>query len=365
MPSILLLSADETLDKTIRAALPRGVSLQVVNLATADPSPEKLDTVIKPVLILVDTSKRLDVASWLPAFVQDGLPVVAITSDLGERQALFEAGVSDYLLKPLVPEEIKARLIPYVQKQNSENTRKSQSEQMPDRESREHLTRQIIQNERWITIGRLIAGVCHDITNRMQATQGALSLVLEESALSDDIQTYLSICQQETRRVSTQVERLRHIYHPEADQVAMIDIAELLDEVRTLATDAMATRGVTVEMSLAADLPIIRGRMGQLQFALLGLLLNLIGLISSENGGRIRVEAGTIGPTVQIGFSTDAPLSVISNRNKAAQSELPAHIIEYALGLSTLKQVILAQNGDVGLALNDPGLSVWFSLPIA
>ncbi len=365
MSSILLLSADQTLEKTMRAALPRSVSLQVVNHSLSQPFPEKLDTAAKPVLILVDASKRLDVASWLPASGQVGLTVVAIISDPGERQALFQAGVHDYLLKPLVPEEIKARLSPYLQEPDIGNTQKNQSVQMLEHESRELLTRQMIQNERWITIGRLIASICHDITNRMQATQGALSLATEEPALSDDMRAFLSICQQETGRVSAQVERLRHIYHPEIDPVVMIDIAELLEEVRTLASDAITIRGVTVEMSLTDDLPVIRGRMGQLQFALLGLLLNLVDLINSEKGGRIRVEAGTIGPTVQIGFSTDAPLSIFSNQNQAAESESPRRILEYALGLPTMQQVIFAQNGDIGLLLNDPGLSVWLSLPIS
>ncbi len=236
----------------------------------------------------------------------------------------------------------------------------NQSRQISEGEILEHYARQLIQNERWITIGRLIASICHDITNRMQAVQGALSLATEEPALSDDMKAYLSICQQESRRVSLMVERLRYIYHPDSDQMAPVDIVSLLNEVGALTSDAMTNCGLAIEMNLAADLPVIKGRIGQLEFAFLGLLLNLIDLAGPKNGGHIRVEARTIESAVRIEFSMDVPLLLAPNRNEAA-----ANIVESALGLSTFRQVILAQNGDVGISLTDPGLRTWISLPIA
>lgn len=362
MLSILLLSADRTLDKIIRAALPPNISLQVEEPST--PLHEILVVSSKPMLILVDADKGLDVMSRLPTLGLDGLPVVAIISNPDERQDLFQVGVRDYLIKPLVLEEISTRLNPYLQEQDIDGIQKGQSQQMSDGAVLEHLTKQIIQNERWITIGRLIASICHEITNRMQAIQGALSLAAEEPDLSNDLHTYISICQQETRRVSTRVETLRYIYHPNADPVVGIDITKLLNDIITLSSDRLTTRGATIETSLTDDLPIIRGRLGQSQFVLLGFLLNLIDLIGLESGSRIRVAAGRIGPTVQIEFSTEAPLSVISSQNTVEESELPAYVIESALGLPTLRQVILTMNGNVGLLLNKPGLSVWCSLPI-
>jgi len=45
----------------------------------------------------------------------------------------------------------------------------------------------------------------------MQATSGALDLVMEESDISDELDSYLTICRQETRRVVKLLERMRQI----------------------------------------------------------------------------------------------------------------------------------------------------------
>lgn len=364
MPSILLLSRDKVLDKIIRTALPPTVSLQVEK-----PSTLFLDNLIpsttnQPRVILMDEGKESDMLSWLRTIELGGPPVVVLISDLDKRQSLLLAGASDYLLKPLVFEEVSLRLKPYLQEPDIGGIRSDQSRKFLEIEALERLTQQIIQNERWITIGRLIAGTCHDITNRMQATQGALSLAAEEMSLSDDLHSYISICQQETRRVSRRVEMLRYIYHPSSDPIVEIDIKELLNDSIALATEMLASGGITTEMRWADDLPIIRGKMGQVQFVLLGALLNLVDLMGYESKGHIRIWAGKVGLTAQIEFSTETPLTIISNQKVVKGPDLPAFVIESALGLPTLKRVLLTLNGDVGLLLNNPELSIWFSLPI-
>lgn len=239
-----------------------------------------------------------------------------------------------------------------------------QGQQVNENENLESFTFRDVQNERWITIGRLVAGICHDITNRMQAIQGALALAVEEPALSDDMKAYLSICQQESQRVNLFVERLRYIYHPESDRVATVDLISLLNEIGPLASDVMTSHNVSIEMGLPASLPLIKCRLGQMQFVLLGSLLNLTELIGAETGGRIRVGARTMGPMVQIELSTDALISLIPNQNEVEKSETSTGLIECALGIPTLRQAILSQNGDIGFLVADPGLSIWIGIPV-
>ena len=240
-----------------------------------------------------------------------------------------------------------------------------QDQQLNEDEGLGRFACQVIQNERWITIGRLIAGICHDITNRMQAIQGSLALAVEEQALSDDMKAYLSICQQESQRVNLLIERLRYIYHPESDRPATVDLISLLKEIGSMASDAMTSRGVTIEMDLPASLPLTKCKLGQLQFVLLGSLLNLTELIGVENGGCIRVRAIMVGPIAQIELSTDTPLLLSPNRNGMEKSEAPTSLIEHALGIPALRQAILSQNGDISFLLTDSGLSIWIGIPVA
>jgi hypothetical protein len=163
--------------------------------------------------------------------------------------------------------------------------------------------------------------------------------------------------------VSEEVERLRSIYHPEGDRLAMIDVVELLAGVQALMSDSSTSKGLTLEVAAATEVPRIRGQIGQLRFVILGLLLNIVDLVGIQKGGHIWMQARSVGPTVQIEISTDLPLSLSSQDGRSTELGSRADIIEHALGLPSFRQVIHAQNGDFGTSWNDPGLNVWFSLP--
>lgn len=353
MPIILMLSKDCALDPIIKEALPAGFLLQKIDLATKNSLSANSSQAGCPILVLVEINEKEDIAACATSLKQFGLPAIAIISNLNILHSVSQAGFVEYLPQPLVPEEIERRLRPFLKEFTIKSGQRYQYLGTMDADIQDRLTRQYIQNERWITIGRLIASVCHNITNRMQATRGALTLAVEEEDLSEDMRAYLYICQAETQRVNNLVEMLRCIYHADADQVVEINVAEFLNEINNLMTDAVANRDLVVELSLESELPIILGRAGQLQFALSGLLLNLIDLLSSENGGFIQISARKIGPTVQIEFFTELP-----------KSKLPIGFLEHALGLPTIRQALLVEHGELGLILNDPGLSVWINLPI-
>ncbi len=223
----------------------------------------------------------------------------------------------------------------------------------------EQLNRQVVQNERWITIGRAVAAISHDIMNRMQAIQGASTLVMEDPSISAETRAYLEICVQETRRVVTQVNRLRRIYHPEADTIQEVNVPELLAEVATLAADAARSGTVRIETIAAGGPTALPVRAGQLQFVLLGTLLNLIDVVDTPDPVDIRIETRQLAAGMEFEISTAAPLPEWA-RGQDAQS-----IQESALGLPTFREIVAAQGGTLAFILSDASLAVRIQLPLA
>jgi len=354
MATVVLVTSDLTLVEPIEKALLLSARLAVVEVDSAQPWPSRFDSSEDVDIILVEVDKKRALSSWFSPWGQIGVPVIAIISDPKDRDELFRAGASDCLLKPLVTQEIRARLSVYLPQNidTNEERRRNESSQ-----TLEQLKQQFIQNQRWITIGRLVAAICHNITNRMQASQGALTLAVEESFLSDDMRTYLSICLQETRRVIAQVEGLRHIYHPASDPIQLINLAQLLADVGSLASDATIAGKVSIDTMIEEDLPKFKSRAGQLQFMLLGILLNLIEMTNAEDTAHIRIEARRMGLSVQITISIDSSLQAWTLQHN--NQSIPEHV----LGLTTFREIAAAQNADLGFSSGDTELKIWISLP--
>src|SRR5262245_26877755 len=73
-----------------------------------------VDNSIAPTLILLDATTNLDLIAPCRVLCQrklaHDLPIIVIIARLEDRQPALAAGVDDYLLLPLVPEEFQRRL---------------------------------------------------------------------------------------------------------------------------------------------------------------------------------------------------------------------------------------------------------------
>lgn len=354
--SVVLAAADSTLAKPIAKAMPPNTRLHILEVTPATQVPSIDDLPADICLVLVQLNEVEILEPWLRRLFDSGVPVIAIISDPNDRDRVFRAGVRDYILEPLVVSEVQARIVPYLQ--NVKPDRKGVAAVSPGEALLERLDQQWIQNERWIAMGRVVAAICHDITNRMQAAQGALTLAAEEPSLSADMQAYLELSMQEARRVTAYMQRLRRVYHPETDTFETIDVHRLLSEVRDLTSDTTVSGAVSVETFVAPNLSPLRCKAGQLEFILLGILLNLMDLVSTDSPACIRMEASPWGSATCFEISTNSRLADWVQARKDNQ------VLEHALGLSGFRAVLAAQNGKLGFSCGDSGLKIWISLPM-
>ncbi|HWQ12172.1 MAG TPA: CHASE4 domain-containing protein [Roseiflexaceae bacterium] len=148
-----------------------------------------------------------------------------------------------------------------------------------------------IQSERFAAGARLAAAVAHELNTPLQSIQSCLDLV--RMAQPEQRETFLTIAQEEIRRISAILRSLLAVHRPADNAPAPLQVNALVERLLLLTGGALGDRGVYVERALGADLPPVRGRADQLTQVLLNLLMNAADAM--PEGGTITVRTRAIG----------------------------------------------------------------------
>ena len=184
---------------------------------------------------------------------------------------------------------------------------------------------QLAHSARLVSVGRMAAGVAHEINNPLAAI-GELAGLMED--LMDD--TYLAssphaeLFQENVRKIQLHVDRTRDITHrllgfarrmePHQDSVNVNDVA--IEALSFIDSEA-AFRGVELIQQLDPDLPLIKSDRAQLQQVILNLLNNALDAASEE--GRIIVSTRS---------EPDAVIVTVEDNGSGIPLELQSQIFD-------------------------------------
>jgi two-component system NtrC family sensor kinase len=179
-------------------------------------------------------------------------------------------------------------------------------------EAREALIQESEHTSKLASVGRLAAGVAHEINN-------PLAIISEKAGLMKDIMTFAHEMPQrqkfmaEISSVEDAVNRARVITHRLLGFARRMDVPlqpvqvnDVLREVVGFLDKEALYRGIEIEQQLDPDLPAIESDTGQLQQIFLNILNNAIDAV--ERGGRIHIASRRAeGPAVAIDVRDDGP----------------------------------------------------------
>ncbi len=164
------------------------------------------------------------------------IPIILLTARADEETKLkaLSVGASDFLAKPFSTTELHVRIknlvesYHYQRKLSKQNTvLENTIEQLKDTET------QLVQTEKLASLGRMSAGIIHEINNPLNfATTGLYTLRNKGKYLAPEQQEeyaeVLKDVEEGIRRVKTIVSDLRSFSHSENEQIDQVDVCELV-----------------------------------------------------------------------------------------------------------------------------------------
>jgi len=178
--------------------------------------------------------------------------------------------------------------------------------------ARVEANRAVARAEKLAAIGRLAAGVVHEINNPL-ATISACAEALEsrvsggefkESAALEDLREYLGLIRSEAFRCKTITNGLLDFSHTRSSEHILVNLADVIASATRLLSHQQRGELVEFQIETPNDLPLVAGDAGQLQQAVIALATNAIDampdggvlkIVSRRNRSSVLVEVSDTG----------------------------------------------------------------------
>ncbi len=147
----------------------------------------------------------------------------------------------------------------------------------------------LLKSEKLAAVGKLAAGVAHEINNPLTGVLTNSSLMLqdlpEDHPWRDDVQTIVN----ETLRCRRIVKGLLDFARQTKPQRTLLDMNQVVQDVLSLVRNQASFRNITISVSLPNDLPTVLADGDQMRQVVLNIVLNAAEAMA--DGGELRVTS--------------------------------------------------------------------------
>jgi two-component system, NtrC family, sensor kinase len=147
----------------------------------------------------------------------------------------------------------------------------------------------LMQQEKLASIGRLSAGVAHEINNPMTTILTSAMLLQEDLAEDDPMRQELDLIASETMRCRKIVTSLLNFARQSQPDKRLNDLNKMIHETVLLTQKQAAFKDVAIHCETGDGIPPIWFDKGQVEQALINLILNAVE--ATPPGGRITIRA--------------------------------------------------------------------------
>ena len=165
--------------------------------------------------------------------------------------------------------------------------------------------RDLVQAEKLAAIGRLAAGVAHEVRNPLGVIRASASMIQEDFEVESDGWRANQFIVEEIDRLDAMITALLKFARPDRLDVQQVALAEAVSRAVVLARPELEGRAIDLQEELAAALPDIEADPTLLSQLVYGLMINAAEMLERE--GRIRIRAALAGDALEIDVADSGP----------------------------------------------------------
>jgi signal transduction histidine kinase len=211
----------------------------------------------------------------------------------------------------------------------------------------------LVRSERLASVGRLAAGLAHEIGNPLSSLLAMEDLLLEGDLKPGEARDFLLRMRQETERIHAILRDLLAFARPSAEERGPAaepgSMATAIQDTLALLAPQRALRDVSLDLQVDPELPHVTMSRDQLVQVLLNLLLNAAD--ACGEGGHVLVRACRMEHGVQVAVQDDGPGVSKSIRPRLFEPFLTTKEVGKGtgLGLAVCRGLVEAAGGTVSL----------------
>ena len=163
--------------------------------------------------------------------------------------------------------------------------------------------KEIIRAEKLASVGRLSAGIAHEIGNPIGIVMGYLDLLKQADLGDDEKSEYIQRTEDELNRINTIIRQLLDLSRPSKEGVELVQIHEIIEDITEVVRYQPMMSDIDIELALLAPDDRVMADPNQLRQVFLNLMINAADAIAAAgtieaNGGRILIES-TVTPAAE------------------------------------------------------------------
>src|SRR5579885_1759862 len=216
-----------------------------------------------------------------------------------------------------------------------------------DLDSIESINTQLQVSERLAAVGRITAGVAHEVKNPLNSMRLWLENLKEALPRDGDLaaRQAVQVLDKEIDRLDEVVKRFLDFSRPMEVRLEATNLATLLREVLAVALPQLQKANVEVSQSLLADVPEVFADRDLLKQAVLNLVLNAIEAM--PNGGQLRLTLNRRGDCAEIAVADTGIGIPQENRQKIFQLFFTTRPGGSGIGLASTFRIVQLLNGSI------------------
>ncbi|HEV2314010.1 MAG TPA: ATP-binding protein [Candidatus Acidoferrales bacterium] len=214
-----------------------------------------------------------------------------------------------------------------------------------DLESLERLGSQLQVSERLAALGRVTAGVAHEVKNPLNSMRVWLEVLKANLPIDPETQQAAKMLDTEIDRLDRVVKTFLEFSRPVELEREEVNLPELIESVLASANPGITRAGVTLVKEIPVSFPMIEVDKRLMEQSILNLVLNACECMTG--GGQLTLTLDRVGDMAEIRVGDTGPGIAPENRGKIFQLFFTTRKGGTGLGLANTFRFVQLHNGSI------------------